>query len=169
MILYIIRHAIAEPAGRSENEDDSRRPLTPKGRRKMHQIALGLKELEVQIDLLLSSPYLRASQTARILGKTLGIRSERVALSDNLMPGAYADRLVHEINLIYAGCENIALIGHEPSLSSLISMLISGDPTLFVTLKKGGVCKLSLEALRYGRCATLEWLLAPSQLVEIGA
>jgi phosphohistidine phosphatase SixA len=61
------------------------------------------------------------------------------------------------------------LVGHEPSLSSLVSLLVSGDPGLGVSLKKGGVCKLSVEQLRNGRCATLEWLLSPAQLVEIGA
>jgi phosphohistidine phosphatase len=76
---------------------------------------------------------------------------------------------VNEINANYGEAESIALVGHEPSLSSLVSMLVSGDPTLSVTLKKGGVCRLSLEKLQYGRCAELDWLLSPAQLVEIGA
>jgi len=59
-------------------------------------------------------------------------------------------------------------VGHEPSLSGLASMLLSGDPALSITLKKGGICKLSVETLQYGRCATLDWLLSPAQLVEIG-
>jgi hypothetical protein len=49
-------------------------------------------------------------------------------------------------------------------LNTLISVLISGDPTLSITLKKGGLCRLSSDHLRYDRCATLEWLLYPSQI-----
>jgi phosphohistidine phosphatase len=168
MILYIIRHAIAAPAGTSgQVEDDSQRPLTDKGRKKMRKIAQGLKELEAQIDLVLTSPYLRAAQTAKILAKKFDLAKEKVIFTENLIPAGYPDQLVDEINTNYSEVENLALVGHEPSLSSLVSMLVSGDPTLSVTLKKGGVCRLSLEKLQYGRCAGLDWLLSPAQLVEI--
>ncbi len=169
MILYIIRHAIAAQAGTNgPAEDDSQRPLTDKGRKKMRQIAQGLKELETQIDLVLSSPYLRAKQTARILAKKFELSKDKVILTENLSPTGYVDQLVNEINDNYAEVTNIALVGHEPSLSGLASMLLSGDPALSITLKKGGICKLSVETLQYGRCATLDWLLSPAQLVEIG-
>jgi phosphohistidine phosphatase len=169
MILYIIRHAIAAPAGASgQGEDDSQRPLTGAGRKKMRKIAQGLKELEVQIDLILTSPYLRAAQTAKILAKKFDLDKEKVVFTNNLIPSGYPDQLAEEINKSYGEVENLALVGHEPSLSSLIAMLISGDPTLSVVLKKGGVCRLSLEKLQYGRCAELNWLLSPAQLVEIG-
>lgn len=134
----------------------------------MRLIAQGLKALEARIDLVVSSPYLRAKQTARIVAKTFDLAKDKVILSEQLTPAGYADQLINEINESYAEIGNIALVGHEPSLSSLASMLISGDPTLSLTLKKGGVCRLSVESLQYGRCATLEWLLSPAQLVEIG-
>ena len=169
MILYIIRHAIAAQAGTNgPAEDDSQRPLTDKGRKKMGQIAQGLKELETEIDLVLSSPYLRAKQTARILAKKFELSKDKLILTENLAPTGYADHLVNEINDNYAEVASIALVGHEPSLSGLASMLLSGDPALSITLKKGGICKLSVETLQYGRCATLDWLLSPAQLVEIG-
>ena len=169
MILYIIRHAIAAPVGTSgQAEDDSQRPLTDKGRKKMRKIAQGLKELEVQIDLVLTSPYLRAAQTAKILAKKFDLAKDKIIPIENLIPAGHPDRLVDEINKNYTEVENVALVGHEPYLSSLISMLVSGDPTLSVTLKKGGVCRLSLEKLQYGRCSVLDWLLAPAQLAEIG-
>jgi len=72
------------------------------------------------------------------------------------------------INEKYAEVENLALVGHEPSLGKLASMLISGDPNLSLSLKKGSVCRLSIDTLQYGRCATLEWLLSPSQLAKLG-
>jgi len=62
--------------------------------------------------------------------------------------------------------ENLLLVGHEPFLSQLIGMLVAGDASIQVTLRKGGLCKLSIEQLNYGRCARLEWLLTPAQLAE---
>jgi phosphohistidine phosphatase len=76
--------------------------------------------------------------------------------------------LVDEINEKYSGIENIALVGHEPYLSSLVSVLVAGDPNVSLNLKKGGICCLSIDALAYARCANLDWLLSPAQLVEIG-
>ena len=168
MILYIVRHAIAEQRDSNNSEEqDSQRPLTDAGRKKMRQIAQGLKELGTQIDLILTSPYLRAADTARILQKKLDLQKEKLVTMDNLSPVGDPARLIQEINDKYGAVQNIALVGHEPGLSRLISVLISGDPTIPITLKKGGVCQLSAEKLEYGRCATLDWLLAPAQLVEI--
>ena len=169
MILYIIRHAIAVQAGTNGSaEDDSQRPLTDEGWKKMRKIAKGLKELEVTLDLIMTSPYLRAEQTAKILAKKFELPKEKLITTEHLAPSGYPDRLVDEINKNYSEVENLALVGHEPYVGNLISMLISGDPTNSITLKKGGICRLSLERLQYGRCAALDWMLSPAQLVEIG-
>lgn len=168
MILYIVRHAIAEQRdSNSSEQEDSQRPLTDEGRKKMRKIARGLQELGVQIDLLLTSPYVRAADTALILQKKLNLDKEVLVTTDNLIPGGEADRLVKEINDRLGSAQSVAIVGHEPGLSRFISVLLSGDPTLPILLKKGGVCKLSMDKLVYGRCATLEWLLAPAQLQDI--
>ncbi len=166
MELYIVRHAIAATV--SPEGDDSQRPLTEQGRRKMFRAARGLKALEVSFDLMLTSPYLRATQTARVLAKSLDLGKDKILVTQALAPsGAFPD-LVREIGEKAGGAESLALVGHEPYLSRLIALLISGDPDLSITLKKGGVCCLSVEALQPGRCATLNWLLTPAQLVGIG-
>lgn len=116
---------------------------------------------------MLSSPYLRATQTASILAKRLELGKDKIIVAEELSPAGHADRLIEEIKDKFSRIENIALVGHEPYLSRLASMLISGSPDLSITLKKGGVCRLSIEMLQYGRCASLDWLLAPAQLVEI--
>ena len=167
MKLYIIRHAISVEAGTPGYEDDSQRVLTEKGRKKMYKIAQGLKELEERIDLILTSPYPRASQTANILRKVFDLKKDKVIKTEHLAPIGYADRLINEINEKYADVEKIALVGHEPSLSGLVSVLVAGEPDLSLTIKKGGVCRLSVGSLQYGRCASLDWLLSPSQLVEL--
>jgi phosphohistidine phosphatase len=168
MMLYIIRHAIAAPLDPQDPQgDDSQRPLTNKGRNRMYRIARGLKELGEPLNLIVTSPYLRATQTARVLAKKLSLGRDKILVSEALTPAGQVEDLVKEINDKCKGVENIALVGHEPYLSRLTSLLLSGDPGLAITLKKGGVCRLSVETLQAGRCATLDWLLTPAQLVGI--
>lgn len=167
MNLYLIRHAIAADPG-PEFEDDSQRPLTEKGRRKMVNIARGLKTLDTRFELMISSPYLRALDTARILAKTLHMEQDEIAISENLTPTAPPAQIIGEINEKYASAGSIALVGHEPLLSSLIGLLTAGDETISITMKKGGVCLLSAENLFHERRATLEWLLMPRHLAALG-
>ncbi len=162
MDLYAIRHAIAV----DEYEDDSQRPLTDKGRKKMRQIAKGLRTLGVGFDLILSSPYVRAKETAEILADVFKVKAE-IAFSENLIPMGDPDLLISEMNEKYSA-NSIALVGHEPLLTSLVSFLVSENASVDMTLKKGGVCRLSADDLHHSRKATLEWLLTPGILVEIG-
>ena len=156
MILYIIRHAIAAPLDPQDPAgDDSQRPLTNKGRNKMYRIAKGLKESGEAIDLIVTSPYLRAAQTARVLAKKFELGRDKILVTEALSPAGQVADLVNEIGESCKGVEHIAVVGHEPYLSRLASLLLSGDPGLPLTLKKGGVCRLSVEALQAGRCATL--------------
>src|SRR5687767_12246278 len=85
MNLYIIRHAIAVDEATSDSGSDSERPLTDKGRKKMRQIAKALRHLGVEFDLILSSPYVRACETAEILADVLKMK-DKIVLSDNLIP-----------------------------------------------------------------------------------
>src|SRR5512140_405744 len=88
MMLYIVRHAIAEERDpNSSEEQDSQRPLTEAGRKKFRQIAGALASLGTQIDLILSSPYLRAADTAKILRKELDLEKDKLVTVDDLAPG----------------------------------------------------------------------------------
>jgi phosphohistidine phosphatase len=166
MNLYIIRHAIAVDEGTTEYEQDSQRPLTDKGKKKMHQIAKGLRALGVDFDLILSSPYVRAKATAEILADVFKVKAD-IAFSDNLIPMGDPDLLIAEMNEKHSA-NSIALVGHEPHLTALISLLITENVGVDITLKKGGVCRLSADDLHHTRKAALEWLLTPGILVEIG-
>lgn len=168
MNLYLIRHAIAVDAATSEYEDDLQRPLTAKGREKMKKIAQGLWELEVQLDLILCSPAMRTMETARILANRLDVKKDKLIATSHLGTSGYADQLIQEIHEKYDEVENLALVGHEPYLCNLISVLLCGNGDISLTLKKGGVCHLSIEALKFGKCADLKWLLTPAQLIHIG-
>ena len=162
MNLYILRHGIAVEHGATGYENDDERPLTSKGERKMRMIAEAMKALEISFDSILSSPLVRARQTAEIVADALKSR-KRLALTDALAPQASAKPLIEYLNK-QGAADDVLLVGHEPFLSRLISLLISGDSEASVLLKKGGFCKLSTEHLKHGKCATLEWLLTPKQM-----
>lgn len=166
MNFYIIRHAIAFEEGAEEYEEDRERPLTEKGRKKMKQIANGLQTLGVDFDVILSSPYLRSLETAEIIASVFKMK-KKIALSDNLMPMGDPELLLSEITEKYA-VDSLALIGHEPQLSDLINMLVTGNAKMDITLKKGGVCRLLIDNLLQDRRATMDWLLTPRILVQIG-
>lgn len=166
MDLFLLRHAIAEPADQSGGLDRERR-LTPEGEEKMREIAEGMKACELKFDLILSSPFVRAKQTADIVAEAFQCK-KRLELSPHLAPGGSPQKLIDEVNSNYADKKSILLAGHEPYLSGLISLLISGGAGITINFKKGGLGKLTVARLRHGQCATLEWLLTPRQLRGLG-
>ena len=168
MKLYILRHAIAVDRAAPGYDEDSQRPLTDKGRRKMREIAKGMRRLDIAIDRILTSPYVRARQTAQIVARAFGLKKERVYQTESLAPLGFPDQLVAEINQGFSGLENLMLVGHEPYLSELVGALTAGAPSAGIQLKKGGLCRLSVEVLNYDRCAMMDWLLTPAQLAAFG-
>ena len=166
MNLYLLRHAIAVERGTKGFSDDSRRPLTGEGIEKMRRIAKGMHRLDLEFDLILSSPYLRARQTAGIVVAEFDVEA-KLKFSENLTSAA-TEALVAELNKTYHDRKNILLVGHEPYLSGLISTLLTGHPHTPIMLKKGGLCQLTIKALRHGCCAQLDWLLTPRQLRLLG-
>lgn len=162
MNLYILRHGIAVEHGAAGYKNDSERPLTGKGERKVRMIAEAMEAMEISFDLILSSPLVRARQTAEIVAEALKAK-KRLELTDALAPQESAKPLI-EFLQDQRSVDDVLLVGHEPFLSRLISLLISGDSEASVLLKKGGFCKLSTEELTHGQCATLEWLLTPKQM-----
>ena len=165
MRIYLIRHSNAVEPGTPGYEDDSLRPLTEKGRDKMKKIASALKSLDLKPDLIVSSPYIRARQTAEILAKVLKYKQE-LAFSDALVPMGSAENIIGEINEKYS-VDELVLVGHEPCFSTLISTLSAGNPDLNINIKNGGVCCLSSDDLHTERKAVLEWLLTPKILTEL--
>jgi len=163
MDLYILRHGIAVEPGTPGYASDADRPLTPEGERKLRQIADAMEALELSFDLILSSPYLRARQTAEMVAEALRAR-KKLELSDTLTPGGSTKKLVELLNRLDPSPDSVLLVGHEPYLSGLISLLVSGKETFAVVMKKGGLCKLTTESLKQGRCAVLQWLLTPKQM-----
>jgi phosphohistidine phosphatase len=167
MDLYILRHGIAEELSESNLARDSQRRLTSEGRKKVHRVAQGMKMLGLKFDLILSSPYLRASETAEIVAKELHL-ARRLKWSSDLASDGDSKKLIDDLRLHHRLAKRILLVGHEPYLSRLTSLLISGDPAISIHLKKAGLIKLSIaSALKCDRCATLEWFLTPAQLKKL--
>ena len=167
MNLFILRHGIAADLVTLGLANDADRPLTPEGERKVTQIAEAIGKLELSFDLILSSPYLRARRTAEIVVERLGAGT-KLELSDLLTPGGGTKRLVELLKCARPSPESVLLVGHEPYLSELISLLVAGKETFGVVLKKGGLCKLTIKSLKHGRCAALQWLLTPKQMLLMG-
>lgn len=166
MNLYILRHGIAVEHGAAGYENDDERPLTSKGERKVWMIADAMKALEISFDLILSSRLVRARETAEIVAEAFKAK-KRLELTDTLAPQESAKPLIEFLNE-QGAVDDVLLVGHEPFLSRLVSLLISGNSHTWVLLKKGGFCKLSTDELKNGQCATLEWLLTPKQMGLIG-
>jgi phosphohistidine phosphatase len=165
--LYLLRHGIAEE--RRPGRSDAQRRLTPRGRRRMQRIARTMGVAGVRVDAIYTSPLPRAAQTAAIVAAALDAPApvERPALA----PGGSVAALLREIALQrHRPGTAVLLVGHEPDLSRLASRLVSGAPGSALRLRKGGFCRLEVpdDRLRYGRCATLEWLVAPRLLLREG-
>jgi phosphohistidine phosphatase len=163
MNLFILRHGLAVEPGTAGFFRDAERPLTSEGRSKLKKSAEAMKALELSFDLILSSPYVRARQTAELVAQSMKCNS--LELTETLAPDGRVEKLISLLNRRRAATEDVLLVGHEPYLSELISLLVSGEVGLPVVMKKGGLCKLSAESLRAGRCATLEWLVIPKHLL----
>jgi len=170
MNIYLLRHAIAVEPALPDHGNDRERPLTARGKARMRRIARAMKALGLSFDVILSSSYVRARETAEIVADTLGMEG-RLKCVESLTPRGSRQAVISEIRAEHGDANALLLIGHEPFLSNLISTLVSGDSTnsMEINLKRGGLCNLSVETLTYSRCARLEWLLAPRHLVHIGS
>lgn len=165
MNLFFLRHAKAYPRS-PKWRPDSKRPLTREGEKKMFDVARGLRRLEASFGLILTSPYARALRTAEILAEVYD--TEKLLESGNLRSEAAPADIISEIGENFSTVENIVLVSHEPYMTRLISILLTGENSVSIDLKKAGCCKLVVDKLAFGKCARLAWLLAPRQLARLG-
>jgi phosphohistidine phosphatase len=156
--LYLVRHAIAYERNTLRWPDDAERPLTPDGEERFRRAARGLARVAGGVDLVLSSPFVRAWQTAVVLSEEAGWPApvECPALEPDRSP----DETLKELGP-HADRDSVALVGHEPHLSALIALLVTGHAGGDAFgLKKGGAFRLSTDGLVPGEAA-LRWALTP--------
>jgi phosphohistidine phosphatase len=161
MDLLIIRHAIAFERDRHRWRDDGARPLSPAGIRRARKAAAGLKEFSKAPDRLLTSPLVRARQTAQILTDVAGWPQAEEA--PELSPG---ESVLAVLNLLGKDRSKlVAIVGHQPGLGDLLTACLLGDGgALPIEMKKNAVACVSFEGPpRPGRAA-LKWLATPRML-----
>lgn len=166
MEIHLLRHGIAVDRGAHSFRDDSHRPLTPEGIKRTRKVAKALAALKLSFDAVLTSPYVRAKQTADIVAEVLKI-PQKLRLSNALAPGGKPRELMDELRRQCKSSSKVLLVGHEPDMSRLASLLISGKPDADITLKKAGLCVLDAGELVAGRCASLGLLLSPRVLLRL--
>lgn len=165
MTVYVIRHGVAEE--RSPTGDDAARRLTPEGRTRMRAVARGLRALGARFDVLLTSPLSRAAETAKIVSEAYGNRPAPREFP-GLAPGVGAAETVRLLRSA-TRAPRVALVGHEPGLSSLASLLLTGSPDgVPIRLKKGGVIVLEVSGFGPRAGGTLRALLPPRALRRAG-
>ncbi|MCE5237884.1 phosphohistidine phosphatase SixA [bacterium] len=159
MLLYFMRHAEAEntPPGRT----DADRRLTDRGLGRSREAGVALQALGVEVGLVLTSPLVRAVQTAELVAETLGAPVEQTSVLAGRLTTASLRDLLEEQG--HPG--TVMLVGHEPDFSTIIGELIGGAE---VEMKKGAVACLDCQAVVRGG-ATLLWLNSGKQLTLMAA
>lgn len=161
MEIWLLRHAAAEENAASGRDAD--RELTAEGRKRARAVARGLASLEPAIDLVLSSPYLRARQTAEPAVRELGL-SRKFRETRALEPGRDPQEVLEEIRAEEPN--GVLLVGHEPHLGAMLGRLLAGRPLLTVPLKKAAVARVEWDGTGAGQ---LRALLPPRVLERLGA
>lgn len=164
MILYVVRHALAEEA--AAGGDDARH-LTDVGCQRTQQAAAGMRALAIEFDVLLTSPLARAGETAAIIAQAYQ-NTPAPRVLDELSTG------VHPIDAIAALApfgrdESVMIVGHEPQLSALVSILLTGKPdAMHLRMRKGACVALGLPAKRIEPgAAELLWMMTQRQLRQL--
>jgi phosphohistidine phosphatase len=163
MKLILVRHGLAAERELFErqNKDESQRPLVIKGRKRSQVMAVELKSWIQDVDLLVSSPYLRAKQTAELFRQSLVPKKyfESIELIPSAPPMAFAGWLRSNAAL----ATKVVVVGHSPQLDLFASWCLSGRLESFIEIKKSGILGLEIESFHDFKPghAELRFLVSP--------
>ena len=163
LALYLIRHGLAAERGK-DYPDDSKRPLTNAGINALRKEAAALAAMDVAFDVIISSPLVRAKQTADVIAQGLAEKPS-VILSDALSPAGSQSSLFQELAK-HMRKASIALVGHEPNMGELAARLLGAKGG--IEFKKGAVCRIDFEVFPPKGVGTLRWLATPRMLRKLG-
>lgn len=166
MKLIVVRHGAAmdqEEFARTGQSDDLR-PLTDEGKAEMKSVAAGLRAEVETLDVLATSPLVRARQTAEIIAEAYGLGDPEI--SDSLVPGAPFEEFARWCAAL-GDKKVIAVVGHEPHLSTLVTWLLVGRSESRIRLKKAGACLVEFESQPERDSGILNWLRTPRQLTTV--
>lgn len=163
--LYVMRHGIAVARGDPNFADDAQRPLTPEGKKKLRGIAKGLFRLGLGVDSIITSPLIRASETAIVVADVFdaGVKIES---SEFLRPGGSLQALLTSLGK-RDDHRSVLVVGHEPDLSEGVAKLI-GNARASFQFKKGGCCRIDFDKFPPRPPGKLIWWLTPRVMRKIG-
>lgn len=159
MKLYLVRHATATERIGGEIRTDAERPLIAEGRKEAQEVASALKRLGVKPDVLLSSPLVRARQTAEVFADAFAFK-DQVELTDSLAPGGQFSQLCKVISL-HKRANEVFLFGHQPDMTLLAGRLLGAEAALDMPFKKAGVCRIDVYDCPPTTPGTLKWFITP--------
>lgn len=165
MQLYIVRHGIAIDREDPKCPPDPERYLTEEGVEKTKQVARGMAALGIMSGLFLTSPYVRAAQTAEIFASALDYAKQKIRQTDLLLPGAEPSLLFRELAKDKQA-SSVFLFGHAPQLDDVIATAL-GSKKHITTLKKAGVALVELKRIS-PPIGMLVWLAIPKLLRRAG-
>jgi phosphohistidine phosphatase len=163
MMLYIMRHGLAEEP--TPKGDDASRKLTAKGADKIRKAAAGIRAMGLALDMILTSPVARAAETAEIVANELGGARPKAMpeLSTGASPAGALDALAKQ-----RLSESVLVVGHEPTLSRLASLMLTGSSeSVGIKLKQGGVIALEFPDRVERGAAQLRWMMTQRQLRQL--
>ena len=163
MEIYFIRHGIAVDQLDSSVNNDEERWLTEEGIKKMEKTAAGFVKLVNRLDRIYSSPLVRARQTAEIIQNALPEKTT-LEITSKLECGAHLESIIPLLGDVPVSSK-VALVGHEPDFSSMISALISNG-SAWVEMKKGAICRVDMPGKPKKGTGMLVWLL-PSKVLRL--
>ncbi len=165
MDCLLIRHGIAVEAEEWQGSEENR-PLTEKGKKRVRQVAAGLATLTCKPTHLLSSRFLRAYETARLLRRIV-CPSIKIETRDELAVGSTPEQVISLLHSLPS--ESVVLcVGHEPLLGELASVLLCGKPTANFSMRKAGAALIHLAGSVKPGQGLLRWWLEPAQLRALG-
>lgn len=165
MELVFLRHGVAADSADWKG-DDADRPLTTEGVDRTKEVVRGLRAMKIRPDVILSSPLLRARETAEIARKGL-LTDAKVEVVDELESAASPDRFIARLADL-ADKPLVLCVGHEPHISTSISAMISGKTTASIEMKKAGACAIRFSGIPKSGAGTLLWLLPPKLIRLMG-
>lgn len=160
MNVYFLRHA---SAGKSYPDpvEDERRPLDEEGVEQAKLMGRVLKSMEIEVDVIVTSPLTRAKQTAKLAAQAMDCE-ERVTTDDAMRPDAsYED--FQQLLKKYETSDSMVVVGHNPSQAEFLNRLVNGYEETRIELKKGAAAKVEVKDGE----STLCWLITPKVVSQI--
>jgi phosphohistidine phosphatase len=161
MEIWVLRHAKAEEGG--PGTPDEERALTTGAREKMRSAARAIARLEPKLDAILTSPLLRARQTAEPVARALSLQDDLIE-SEALSPGADPKDILREIEK--RGLGRVLVVGHMPHLGRLLGSLLTGHSNTLIEIKKGALARIEFEGETPKPPGTLTLFLTSKALAD---